>query len=345
MSCLNFAAYAQRTFVIAEIGVNHDGLLERAMELVDIAADCGADAVKLQLFTAANLVHSACRLAGYQKERCGGVDPADMLRTYELSPEAVGRLAEHIRSRGLMPLATPFSIPDVETIAALDLPAIKIASPDLVNRPLLRACAKTGRPLIVSTGAASMNEVAATVRWLRGWKTPFVLLHCVSSYPTPADQVNLRWIGELARRFKVPVGYSDHSTDEWCGAAAVAAGARIIEKHLTYDRSAVGPDHAASADGEQFARYVANIRHVQTLLGSGEKHVLAIEQDVRTVSRQSLVVARDLPVGRKLRDTDLRVQRPGTGIPAAQMPRVVGRKIARPLRAGELLQWDMLSAA
>ncbi len=333
------------TLVIAEIGVNHDGSVRLARELVELAAACGADAVKLQLFTAKNLMHSSSEFAGYQQERVTDSDPAAMLRRYELSPADVADLVQLIRKRGLLPIATPFSPTDVAVLRELVLPAVKIASPDLVNRPLLSAVAELGVPIIASTGAATMDEVSTTVDWLNQWRRSFALLHCVSSYPTPAEQANLCWIGELAARFGVPVGLSDHTTDDLAGALAVACGASIIEKHFTYDRRAKGPDHSASADPEQFAKYVKMIRRAETLRGTPGKRVLDVERDVRRVSRQSLVLVRDLQAGDVLSETDLTVQRPGTGIPAGDMLQAVGRRTVCALPRGEMLRWEMLSAA
>jgi sialic acid synthase SpsE len=332
------------TFVIAEIGVNHDGSLSRAVQLVQHAARCGADAVKLQIFRAESLMHPTSAFAQYQKEQCADADPASMLRRYELTPPDLATIIAEIHRHGLVPLATPFSLDDVETIARLDLPAIKIASPDLVNFPLLHRCAALGKPLLVSTGAATMDEVTQAVEWLRSWRASFSLLHCVSSYPTPAELTNLCWITEL-KQFNVPVGYSDHATEEVAGAAAVTLGASIIEKHLTYDRTAPGPDHAASADPQQFARYVKAIRTAEQLRGRPGKHVVPIEHDVRRVSRQSLVLARPLPANHVLTDQDLVTQRPGTGLPAALLPQILGRRTSRPLPAGTLLEADMLHAA
>jgi sialic acid synthase SpsE len=323
--------------VIAEIGVNHDGSVERALDLVQIAADCGADAVKLQIFRAQTLLHASCRLAAYQ-EGCA-TDPAEMLRRYELSEDGLARIVNQIREIGLVPLATPFSPRDVETAAKLNLPAIKIASPDIVNRLLIEEAAKLERPMLLSTGAATMEEIEQAVGWM---STPFALLHCVSSYPTAAADAHLGWIGELQRRFEAPIGYSDHQTDSISGALAVAAGACILERHLTYDRTACGPDHAASSDPADFARYVAGVRAAETMRGAGAKHVLDCERDVRSVSRQSLVLCRDVPAGREIVRNDLTVQRPGSGISPALVDSIVGRRTASDLSAGTMLQWDNL---
>src|SRR5687768_9304272 len=335
----------QSALVVAEIGVNHDGSLSRAEQLVHDAADAGADAVKFQLFRADQLVHPSAAFAGYQKDRCPEADAASMLRRYELPPVEVARLVALARHLGLLPLATPFSVEDVDAVHHLDLPAVKIASPDLVNRPLLERAARLDRPMLVSTGAATLDEVERCVGWLGEWRVSFALLHCVSAYPTPADQANFGWINELAEQFDVPVGYSDHTTELISGAVAVSMGACVLERHLTYDKSAAGPDHAASSDPAEFAEYVRLVRLTERMRGTGPKRVLPIEQDVRAVSRQSLVLRRDVAAGRVIAEADLTVQRPGNGIPAADARRAIGRRVRQTLGAGTLLQWDMLSDA
>ncbi len=331
-------------FVIAEIGVNHDGSVERAIELVGHAKTAGADAVKLQIFRADALMHGSSRFAEYQQDRCEANTPADMLRRYELSASDVETVVREIRSHGMAAVATPFSLADVETIESLGLDAIKIASPDLVNTPLVRRAAKSGKPLLISTGAATREEVESTIARLRRTGMPFGMLHCVSSYPTDDRDTNLCWIGELAA-FDVVVGYSDHSTDLLAGALAVAAGAAVIEKHLTYDKAALGPDHSASADPTDFATYVRAIRRAELLRGRPGKRVLSCEQDVRTVSRQSLVARVDIPAGALIDESDLIVQRPGTGILAGEIDDVVGRHAEAYIPAGTLLRRDLLKPA
>jgi sialic acid synthase SpsE len=333
------------TLVIAEIGVNHDGVLQRALDLVRIAASCGADAVKLQVFRAINLLNVTSMFAQYQENCTGDETPIDLLKRYELSSSELRQVVREIIAHKMIPLATPFSPPDYEVLDTLRVGAIKIASPDVVNRPLLQCAKGINKPLLISTGAAEMEEVATTVGWMHEWGIPFALLHCISAYPAPDDQAHLCWIGELASRFDVPVGYSDHTTGTMCGAFAVAAGATIVERHLTYDRGARGPDHAASSDPAQFQRYVRLVREAETFRGKSGKHVLEIEQDIRKVSRQSLVAKRTLSPGHILGEEDLTVQRPGTGLPAAQIEQAIGRKLNRSVLAGSLLQWDMLDAA
>jgi N-acetylneuraminate synthase/N,N'-diacetyllegionaminate synthase len=333
------------TFVIAEIGVNHDGSVERALQLVDVAADCGADAVKLQVFRAQKLMHGSAAFADYQKLQCADADPVAMLQRYELSDSELSTIIDAARDRGLVPLATPFSPDDITTVVKLNLPAVKIASPDLANPMLLGCAALTGKPMIVSTGAADMSEVATAMRQLRGYPVDVALLHCVSSYPASLDDANLGWIHQLATSFACPVGYSDHTTESLAGALAVAAGACIVEKHLTYDCRAAGPDHGASADPRQFAQYVQSIRLAERARGATLKHVLPCENDVRTVSRQSLVLRRDIDAGTVLSMRDLTVQRPGTGIPAAALRMTIGKRTRMTLAEGTLLRDDMLLEA
>ena len=331
--------------VIAELGVNHDGDVNRAIDLVRAAAAAAADVVKLQVFSADRLMHPSSVMAEYQKRSILDDSPIDMLRRYELDASELARIVEEIRALNMQPLATPFSVQDVDLIESLELPAIKIASPDIVNWPLLQRAAEYGRPLLVSTGAANLNEISSSVAWLRGWNAQFALLHCISSYPTPPESVNLSWIGELAAKFNVPVGFSDHTTDVATGALAVAAGAKFVEKHLTHDRAAGGPDHAASLDPAQFRDYVSMVRAAGRMFGSPGKRVLEIEKDVRRVSRQSIVATRDLPAGHVLAKQDLKLQRPGTGIPASAWPAVVGRRTSHNILAGEMLSWQILSDA
>ena len=331
-------------FVIAEIGVNHDGSIERARELVAHAVTAGADAVKVQIFNADRLVHHSAEFAEYQKSRVAAADPAEMLRKYELSEDALKELAAATYEAGLQFIATPFSPENVPTAALLSA-AVKIASPDLVNRRLLTDAVTRERPLLVSTGAATAEEISSAVDWLNGKGATFALLHCVSHYPVAEEEANLRWIGELAR-FGVPVGYSDHATDIDAGALAVACGACVIEKHLTYDASAAGPDHSASLDPTQFRKYVDQIRRAERLLGrGGPRHVLECERDVRRVSRQSLVVRDDLPAGHRLRFADLTSMRPGTGLSAERLDDVIGKPLLRSVRAGEMLTTEDVAGA
>jgi N-acetylneuraminate synthase/N,N'-diacetyllegionaminate synthase len=328
-------------YVIAEIGVNHDGDEARAAALVDAARQAGADAVKLQYFEAARLVGASAGLAGYQRRR-GATDARAMLAALELPPAAIERLALRARSIGAHAIASVFSVEHAAVAGALPLDALKVASPDVVNRPLLEALAATGRPLLVSTGAATVDEVRAAAQWLAG--VPHVFLHCVSAYPTPEDEARLAGRAALAAHVPAAVGYSDHTTAVDTGALAVASGACVLEKHLTYDRAAAGPDHAASLDPAQLAEYVRFAHRAWRMMGPARKEVVPIEEDVRRVARQSITALRDLPAGHRIARSDLTVKRPGSGIEPARMSEVVGRRLARAVAADRPLTEDDLAA-
>ena len=311
-------------YVIAEIGVNHDGSAQRAMELVDFARQAGADAVKLQFFEAHRLLSGASRLAEYQK-RAGAGDPHEMLRRLELPIEALRRIAGCAAESGLHPIVTVFSDEMVEAALSVEWAAFKTASSDIINRPLLDALAATGRPMLISTGAATLNELRQAVQWLGDHC--FALLQCVTAYPTPDESAHLAGMRALQAVASVPVGYSDHTTSVDTGALAVAAGACILEKHITYDRKANGPDHAMSLEPAQFERYVRLARRAHAMLGRSSKQVIPIEQEVRQASRQSIVATRTLKSGHVIARPDLTIKRPGTGIEPWRIDEVVGRRL------------------
>jgi sialic acid synthase SpsE len=313
----------ERVLVIAEIGVNHDGSVKRAMELVRAAAEAGADAIKLQVFVGERLMHPSARFADYQVGRTEAADPVAMLKQYELDDTALAGIADEASKLGLLTIATPFSPEDVPRVVAMGAAAIKIASPDIVNCLLLDRAAATGLPMILSTGATERAEIDAAVAEYRE-RAPLALLHCVSSYPTEAADANLRWIADLSRH-RLPVGYSDHATEVIAGALATAAGAVIVEKHLTYDRNAAGPDHSASFDLKQFGEYVRLIRLAEQMRGTPGREVLPCERDVRTVSRQGLVTKRAIRKGERIRLEDLTTQRPGGGVSRGDIEALVGQ--------------------
>lgn len=337
-------ARGRPTLVIAEGGVNHNGRLDRALRLADAAADAGADAFKVQVFRAEELAAAHAPPAGYQR-RAGAVSQREMLRSLELSDADLLNLSEHCRRRKLLFLATPFGTGDVQRAAAAGVSAIKIASTDLTNTPLLHAAGRTGLPLIVSTGAATEEEIRAAVAYLERLdvRGRLVLLHCVSSYPTPLESANLRAIASLEAAFGLPCGFSDHTLSEQAGAWAVAAGACVLEKHLTLDRGADGPDHALSLDPAGLREYVSQVRAVEAALGSGRLGMSAIEEEVRRVARRSVVAARDLPAGAVLSAELLALKRPGGGIPPTDLERLIGRTLRVPVPRDAPLSWELLA--
>lgn len=324
-------------YVIAELGVNHDGSVSRALELVDAAAWAGADAIKLQLFRTDMLMSRAAKLAAYQKAS-GESDPLAMLRRLELCAMSMEPIIERAHEHGLGAIVSIFSVELVPEACAQPWDAFKSASPDIINRPLLDAMAASGKPMIVSTGTADAGEVRRALGWLRCAADRLALLQCVSSYPVPRGQEGLDGIGALALLHTGPVGYSDHTGRAETGALAVMAGAVILEVHLTYDRSATGPDHAASLESADLQRYVRSARAatpgpVRTTDPDAAKRVEACERDVRLVSRQSLTTTRALVAGHVLSRHDLTIRRPGTGIEPYRLEEVIGRSLARDLEA------------
>jgi len=331
-------APGEPTYIIAELGVNHDGSVGRAIELTHAAHAAGADAIKLQFYDTDALLSADAKLAAYQ--RMGEDDPHTMLRRLQLSLDDMQRISGLCRELRMGFVVTCFNRELVESMRQLDVDVVKIASPDAVNLPLIESMLTLRKPMIVSTGTCDLRELTTTVQ--RCGEVPLALLHCVSAYPTPIDQANLGRIGALASRFGRPVGYSDHTPDALAGPLAVAQGARIIEKHLTYDTAAAGPDHAASFDPAQFAEYVDAIRAAELMLGSNPHETQQAERDVRRVSRQSLCATRDLPAGHVIERDDLTIKRPGTGIPAADLNQTIGRRLSRPTKANHLLHVEDL---
>jgi len=315
-------------YIIAEIGVNHDGDVERALRLTTLAAQSGADAVKFQLFRAELLMSGASKLAEYQK-KAGEEDPLNMLRRLELSIEQLAQCVALAHQLGIHAIVSVFSTELVEIAETLAWDAYKTASPDIIHKPLLTSLARTERPLIVSTGAATIEEIARAMSWLVPWSNNIALLQCVSSYPTPMAQAELGGILALASRYpQHPIGYSDHTPDEQTGALACALGATILEKHFTDDRNAKGPDHAASLDPEGFRRYVEAVRigGVRAPDVAPVKRVIDIERDVREVSRQSVVARAAISRGMTITASMLTVKRPGRGIEPHMLDAIIGRR-------------------
>jgi sialic acid synthase SpsE len=320
--------------VIAEIGVNHDGSFDRALELVRIAKTAQADAVKLQVFSAAELADQSTPMAAYQQEQMGQGNQFSMLRKLELSDEALIAVCQEARSLGLKTVATPFSLADVDRLKHLKLDAVKVASPDIINKPLLRKISSLSCPVILSTGAATEEEINLAVSFIKPSVPALAVLHCVSSYPTPDDQLHLGQIHRL-KRFGIPVGYSDHSMRTDSGFMAVLAGASILERHLTYDTAAQGPDHAASSSPSQFAQYVTHVRQAQKFLGHTDvRSPFPLEEDVRRLSRQSLVTVADFPAGHVIKTDDLATRRPAGGETPWNVDLFRSRSLKRSIPAG-----------
>ena len=353
----------QDVYVIAEAGVNHNGDLELARRLVDCAADAGADAVKFQTFDAKKLATRAAPKASYQQRTTDASESQlDMLRKLELPHEWHWELRERARSRGIEFLSTAFDAGSLTFLEELDIPFYKVPSGELTNAPLLWQFARQGRPLVVSTGMATMSEVEQALAVIahafsadaepadvaevwRGWSDPawrtrlhgrVTLLHCTSQYPTPMSEVNLRAMDTL-KAFGLPVGYSDHTEGILIPVAAVARGATFIEKHFTLDRKMPGPDHKASLEPAELAQMVRQIRDLQQAMGDGVKCPQPSEWNTRQAARQHVVAARDIPAGATFDREDLTTARSGGGLPASALWGLVGRTASRAHAAGEAL--------
>ena len=331
-------------FVIAEAGVNHNGDAALARRLVDIAAEARADAVKFQAFSTDALVSTQAPKAAYQRETTGADETQhEMLRRLELTSAQQASLARAAADRGLVFFSSVFDEASVDALDAIGVPLFKVPSGEITNLPLLRRVAGKGKPIILSTGMSTMDEVADAVAAIHdAGDPPLALLHCVSAYPAPAAETNLRAMDTLRERFQVPVGLSDHTLGIAVALAAVARGACIIEKHFTVDRSLPGPDHRASLSPPELRELVGSIRTVEASIGTGEKGPTPSELDTRRVARKSLVAARAIAAGETLTAELLRIKRPGTGISPAELSRAVGRRVRRDLVADEVIDWAVL---
>lgn len=331
-------------FIIAEAGVNHNGDMDRALQMVDLAARVGASAIKFQTFNTERLVTHESPKAAYQVQNAGATESQfDMLRRLELSAEDHAGLVERCQEQGIMFLSTPFDEGSADLLDQLGVPAFKIGSGELTNLPLLGHVARKGKPMIVSTGMANLGEVEAAVDTIvQNGGHQYALLHCVSNYPANPADVNLRAMATMANAFGVPIGYSDHTPGLEVALAAVALGACVIEKHFTLDRRLPGPDHQASIEPGELEALVQGIRVVEASLGSGIKKPAASETDTANVARRSLVAAKPIPAGATLTSGHLTLKRPGTGLPASLISMVVGRKARQNIAPDQLISLEML---
>jgi N,N'-diacetyllegionaminate synthase len=334
-------------FVIAEAGVNHGGDVAIAHRLVDAAADAGADAVKFQTFEPALLASAEAPRAAYQEAADGGRrSQLEMLAALALPREAHRALQQHAQDRGIVFLSSPFDEASLDFLAALGVPAFKIPSGELTNHPLLAHAAGKGRPVLLSTGMSDLAEVAQARAVLSTHGDPaLVLFQCVSCYPADPTDANLAAMETMRRAFGVPIGFSDHTEGIDVALAAVACGACALEKHLTLDRAAPGPDHASSLEPQDLRALVRSVRRVESARGDGIKAPRPAEEPIARVARKSLHWSAPLPAGAIVEARHLVALRPGTGIPPSAVASVIGRVVARPATAGTPVREDQLESA
>lgn len=340
-------------FIIAEAGVNHGGQEDLALALIDAAAEAGADAVKFQTFRAERLVVAGVEKAAYQRAQTGDGDQFSMLKSLELAPSIYARLAQRCRDRNIEFLSTPFDPESVDLLLGFGMNRLKVPSGEITNVPFLRYLASKDLPILMSTGMSTLAEVQQAVEVIAAererhrFKGPLreklTVLHCTSNYPTEMRDANLRAMVTLRNALDLPVGFSDHTQGVVAAVAAVALGARVVEKHFTLDKSLPGPDHIASLTPIDLARMIADIRAVEQALGDGVKTPRPCELPVRDLVRRSVVLKRPLQEGQVVSRDDLTLLRPGTGISPKELPSVVGCRAARHLAEGHVLQWHDLA--
>ena len=331
-------------FLIAEAGVNHNGDLSLAKQLVAAASETGVDAIKFQTFQANKVASAQAEKAAYQLRTTNANESQiDMLQRLELTLEDFRELKTYCESMGLMFLSTPHDTQSIEVLEALDVEAFKIGSGDVTNTPFLEVVARCEKPLILSTGMCSLGDVELALDAIfRTGNRQVILLHCVSDYPAVIEDCNLRAMRTLAHSFHVPVGYSDHTIGDTVALAAVALGACVIEKHFTLDRSLSGPDHAASAEADELTQLVRRIRTVEASLGSGIKAPTSRELTNRDAIRKSLVADCDIAAGTTILRNMLTAKRPGTGLDPRCINEIIGKTARVAIAFDTLLHWGLL---
>lgn len=331
-----------KTFIIAEAGVNHNGSLEIAKRLVDVAADAGADAVKFQTFRAENMVTKFAQKAEYQKETTAGNETLfDMIKKLELDVNAHKELISYCKEKEVIFLSTPFDIESIELLNELGVEIFKIPSGEITNLPYLRKVGGLKKKIILSTGMANLGEVEVALNALVAAGTKredITVLHCTTEYPAPIEDVNLLAMITIREAFKVNVGYSDHTLGIEIPIAATALGATVIEKHFTLDKDMEGPDHKSSLDPKELKLMIKAIRNVEKALGNGIKRSSPSEKKNKHIVRKSIVAARCIKPGECFTAENITTKRPGTGINPMEWDKVMGKKAIRNFKEDDLIE-------
>ncbi|MCO4293110.1 N-acetylneuraminate synthase [Solitalea sp. MAHUQ-68] len=336
-----------KVLIIAEAGVNHNGDINLAKKLIDVASDAGVDYVKFQTFKAEKLVSKSAKKAEYQERNIGDGDDSqfNMLKSLELDEATHHELIDYCNQKGIRFLSTAFDLESVDLLNKLGIDLYKVPSGEITNYPYLKKIGSMGNPVIVSTGMADMKEIADALNALKEAGTSqeqITVLHCNTEYPTPMPDVNLLAMKSIQQEFGIKVGYSDHTLGIEVPIAAVALGAICIEKHFTLDRNMEGPDHKASLEPNELKSMVTAIRNIEAALGNGVKHASVSEMKNKDVARKSIHLAKDLSIGHILAEVDLIMKRPGNGISPMELPNIIGLKIKRNLEEDSMLNWEDL---
>ena len=333
----------KKVFIIAEAGVNHNGSIALAKQLIDVAAEAGADAVKFQTFVAEEVVSNDAPKAEYQKQT---TDPSesqlDMIKKLELSKEEHQELMNYAKIKNIMFLSTPFDKRSVDMLVELGVPLIKISSGEITNHPFLKYIAKKGLPIILSTGMSTLEEVGDSISVIKGAGcTNLTLLHCTSNYPARVEDCNLLAMKTIAHTFDFPVGYSDHTPGIYVPLAATAMGACVIEKHFTLDKNLPGPDHMASLEPDELEEMVRGIRLVEKALGSPVKAPVESELEVRDVARKSIVAKVDISAGTVIIEDMLAYKRPDVGVSPKDVDQIIGQVPISEIKKDSLINFEM----
>ncbi|MGG5309185.1 N-acetylneuraminate synthase [Enterococcus mundtii] len=325
-----------QVYVIAEIGVNHNGRLDLALESIDKAKECGANAVKFQTFKTSKLVSKKAKMAKYQKDNMQtNTSQFEMLEKLELTKSDFVEIRNYCIKNNIEFLSTPFDEESAAFLKEIGVQGFKIGSGDLTNIPFLRKIDMYGLPVLLSTGMSDLEEVKEAVNCFT--ESPVTILHCTSNYPAASEDINLFAINTLREKFDLPVGYSDHSLGYDVGICSVALGAKVIEKHFTLDKSLPGPDHKASLNPEEFERFVDHIRNAEVFLGNGVKRAMPSEISTKEVARKSIVVTKDLEPGDVLTEDCLTIKRPGNGLPPKYLYQCIGKKVNKSIGIDSVL--------
>ena len=333
--------WRDKVFIVAEAGVNHNGDLQMARALIDAAAAAGCDAVKFQTFRAEALASPQARTAAYQKANGAEECQLDMLRRLELPHAAHRALKDHARNKGIAFFSTAFDPASVDFLQGLDIPIWKIPSGEITNYPFLVRVANMGKPILLSTGMSTTSEIQQAVEVLTSHGANLdriCILHCNTEYPTPMQDVNLRAMPSIGAACGTTHGYSDHTLGHTVAVAAVALGAKVLEKHFTLDRTLPGPDHKASLEPGELAALVAAVRDAERAMGNGIKQSSASEEKNKTVARKSLIAARPIRAGEAFSPENIAVKRPGTGLSPMRWNEVMGKAAPRDFAPDELIE-------
>ncbi|EKD26229.1 MAG: hypothetical protein ACD_79C01302G0010 [uncultured bacterium] len=341
-----------KVFIIAEAGVNHNGNLEQAIKLIDIAYEAKADAVKFQMFKAERLVTKTLDKVAYQINNMKSVETQyEMLKRLELKDDDYVKIKKYCDKKGIIFLCTPFDEFNADFLDAIGVEKFKIPSGEITNKPLIQHIAKKNKPIILSTGMSDLEEINQSISWINEvWRNfsafPVLsLMHCVTAYPAQPEDINLKVIQTLKDKFNLSVGLSDHTSGIEISIAAVALGAELIEKHFTISRDLEGPDHKASVEPIELRQLVSSIRNVEIAMGNGIKCPVKDEEIIKTQVRKSIVSIKFIKKGEVITNENIFLKRPGTGISPEYFESVIGMKVKQDIEKDTVLKWDMLQNA